>query len=113
MTGRTLDEIAESWDANTDEWCDDFPVLLAIAQGQREELGATKRALRIACEDLLVKSERIKLFEGRITSLATLPEEEFDAACGPENGTQVQFGIRAGFVAGWKYSVQKLIGTKK
>ena len=87
--------------------------LLAIAQGQREDLGATKRALRIACEDLLVKSERIKLFEGRITSLATLPEEEFDAACGPENGTQVQFGIRAGFVAGWKYSVQKLIGTKK
>lgn len=84
-----------------------------IAQEQRAELGATKRALRIACEDLLVKSEQIKLLEGRITSLATLPEEEFDAACGPENGTQVQFGIRAGFAAGWKYSVQKLIGTKK
>ena len=92
MTGRTLEEIAESWGANTDEWCDDFPVLLAIAQGQREEL---EKARQFLSDDSVM--------------LELAWEKHFDPLNGPSDP------FTAGKVAMLKAcrSVINAIGTKK
>lgn len=44
----------------------------------------------------------------KFEDLKSLPESDIDANCGFDDGTVSMVAMRVGFVAGWKYSLQKM-----